>query len=1441
MNQTSSSSAFSVPTSVGDDEIETLKLADGLDNKPPKADPPPQKDAADSLWIPSKDNRDFQLNMPHTHKKSWTMTGKVEETSTVETIPTLLEKGPTKCKVKKQRKIIWHEETIRKNNAPIKSEIDPLIEKETVWLSKNPDSAMWKEIQHHIHQSATSKLMMIDGKITQRSNDDPQWDVAFQQDMKNDSIAQRSRNLEMAGRQNEFATDVRPSSFDGISISDGEVYLNHLKDKISLKILKNFSQKTPLNRPRPKKVNSSVDELLNEFLSSSNGLVSLPEEKYLVEPNPANETLRDRTARCIGSVSYIIQEEVMAEVIAGIIKDIQESHRQSKDVLAKGVLRGIMDVHEGNKRFLKASGKLQLLRGIIEDFSKHRADPHGSSNEEMDTIESLTVFNGPDLLESLHLKVQKEREGGMLSKLLLRDNGKDRGWIVRELDDEIPNGGNLTNSGQSSEKVPYISMLHEQGFLDMTRLESHRLKENEHIQDIRMVKLIGHSKVRSKESILPSLEIDKRIGKISATMIYPDYEKKNSILIIGTSLGRLLCYRIPWKLQSSMNSTISSEKPSPHGSPQKINSNKDRQVPTKKEEPVIEFLASNRKKGKKGDPIDQSEIVSIRCSPAGPSYILTLNKTKRVVLWSLQDLFLPIIDDHKNGTIKQSGIFSCFHCTDSHKRPAEKYIERLGTIDDEELLYRFRMNPWTFELYGKESLRPKYCEKKMKNDSKTTKSSDTSNMNSTNKTLIMKVLRAVQTEQSMSLKDHRFPTAINFFGGLNDQKQLTSLVIGCNDGEVVKLNLDFVFSELRGPIRHPRLPFVDKEFINPTQSPANFIMSVSKNSSDTSNNTVIPASNGGNNVFREIFHWHRSPVIFLETIDEDDCTLLSIDADGIIAKWCYNPESFTGSGWFVPETVRQLPQMLVNYEPVDDDKDSMQSLNELFRSNEGEQERLQKALQVSRVYYQEKLPSSSSITKSPRERNQRQSARRSLGVTLIDKQNEIKSSPLQTKVINAFSHAGTSLHTVDESLIQKDRKIIDDERSVQKRFEVTTVYHPVQDEDSDDLVQYEETAKFILIQPNALQHQLSTESSAFGMTMIKGVPYILNKKAVQWTRSFMKKSFDHQGANLLLFGRKLTVDGLELVHVFRKSKTPVPSTNDPSESHFVIASLNTKTLEFRFPLIHFTLGSMDYKKNKTDVGEQLLDFDCGPIMEETQSRLVFILTTKGIKQFGLHTSQELKKEGNKDVSIDNSFPASTATMITQLETLQSQLAFKASKLYVCPSQRSLVLSSDIDNRIEVVLLQHRLDGQKTVINTSNDDDTSTDILSPNSMDKTSPITLESPLRDLLKLGGSFSHAQLEDLKGRIHPSVLKRYSHKTILDQIVIVPNPESLEIAHDMMNSVLELMEEVVDINREQRMKTNLINKLFGDASNIGFVSPTSWPPQRQSQLDRQSCDPLK
>ena len=112
-----------------------------------------------------------------------------------------------------------------------------------------------------------------------------------------------------------------------------------------------------------------------------------------------------------------------------------------------------------------------------------------------------------------------------------------------------------------------------------------------------------------------------------------------------------------------------------------------------------------------------------------------------------------------------------------------------------------------------------------------------------------------------------------------------SILIGSDGGNIMKFNIDYRIDDLDAPILYLP-PFTDVEYVHPQNAP-DLILAAGK-------------TRKGNRVYRELFHFHRSAVIFIGIVNKISDKIVSVDEGGHIAIWQYTKPNFKGMCWYEP-------------------------------------------------------------------------------------------------------------------------------------------------------------------------------------------------------------------------------------------------------------------------------------------------------------------------------------------------------------------------------------------------------------------------------------------------------------------------------------------------------------------------------------------------------------
>jgi hypothetical protein len=145
-------------------------------------------------------------------------------------------------------------------------------------------------------------------------------------------------------------------------------------------------------------------------------------------------------------------------------------------------------------------------------------------------------------------------------------------------------------------------------------------------------------------------------------------------------------------------------------------------------------------------------------------------------------------------------------------------------------------------------------------------------------------------------RSEMIPSLCCFHSQLSLHGGNAAILIGCAGGYLIKINLDYAVEELHAPITNIQ-PFVNVEYVQPANAPENMILATSDRSSHRGK---------GNRVYRELFHYHKSRVVFMSTLANDPETILSVDENHHVATWKYRESYFKGKCWFEPMRAEEL-------------------------------------------------------------------------------------------------------------------------------------------------------------------------------------------------------------------------------------------------------------------------------------------------------------------------------------------------------------------------------------------------------------------------------------------------------------------------------------------------------------------------------------------------------
>ena len=135
------------------------------------------------------------------------------------------------------------------------------------------------------------------------------------------------------------------------------------------------------------------------------------------------------------------------------------------------------------------------------------------------------------------------------------------------------------------------------------------------------------------------------------------------------------------------------------------------------------------------------------------------------------------------------------------------------------------------------------------------------------------------------------PVTVCFHPAFTITGRNPSIMVGSEGGAIVKFNMDFRINDLDVALAYLP-PFVDVEYVLPQNAP-DVILAAGK-------------PRKGNRVYRELFHYHRSAIIYMGVVGKVSDRLVSVDDQGHLAIWEYSHDRFKGMCWYEPIHTVQL-------------------------------------------------------------------------------------------------------------------------------------------------------------------------------------------------------------------------------------------------------------------------------------------------------------------------------------------------------------------------------------------------------------------------------------------------------------------------------------------------------------------------------------------------------
>lgn len=133
------------------------------------------------------------------------------------------------------------------------------------------------------------------------------------------------------------------------------------------------------------------------------------------------------------------------------------------------------------------------------------------------------------------------------------------------------------------------------------------------------------------------------------------------------------------------------------------------------------------------------------------------------------------------------------------------------------------------------------------------------------------------------------PSSISFHPSLSLLGLNSAILVGSEGGDMIKFNIDTKNSAVDAPIVHLP-PFIDREYTHPANARNDVVIARS-----------LPNTKG-NKVFRELFHFHKTKIVFIDIAMKTSDKIITVDQNGTLAVWKYAPQYFEQKFWFRPES-----------------------------------------------------------------------------------------------------------------------------------------------------------------------------------------------------------------------------------------------------------------------------------------------------------------------------------------------------------------------------------------------------------------------------------------------------------------------------------------------------------------------------------------------------------
>lgn len=568
----------------------------------------------------------------------------------------------------------------------------------------------------------------------------------------------------------------------------------------------------------------------------------------------------DDSERMMRIINKELIYDTMDDIITSIAEECRVLSRRSVDMLSRSVLRGIMDINDGNQRFLTTSGRLTVLRGTIEDFISNRNGILAVSPDGRDpAFDKLKTFTN---------------NTSIVTSPLSNKNTKSKASIL-DIDDEEQQRYDLKQPCQL-----ILSLHFHNHYIDYTLLEDAILRESEFLSKM-TYKFVtwpnGISLLGGKKKVLMTaaqlFSLPSNTSNNSANFV------QDSILIAGYQNGSLAAWRLLWSI-------------------------------TDPPERLVVYTPSGR------GTDNNSPIVQLTLHFTDPLTVATVSENSitsvfRLFLPQLEALPLPeAVDTAENDNAPQAqrGFFSrLFSCGRNHnitsnnnngspkgtnskaRPPPAGRVNRIVTVEPTDLPYQLPPSPADFD----EPEDTKVSNKKRSADAKIIKASQKSVAAVEKQTICIHPAITISGQAvSICLAPSPSQYKIN-----SKNKDSTAC-----PGDIFKFNFD-VLNNNPEPLLSPlHTAILREEYVRPDQAPKGYLLKP----------TLDRPRGNYNRVFREIFRFHTSPLLLLASVSFSlQPGLISIDEDGRIAKWSQQAAQLSGCLWWMPLMTVELSKMTV--------------------------------------------------------------------------------------------------------------------------------------------------------------------------------------------------------------------------------------------------------------------------------------------------------------------------------------------------------------------------------------------------------------------------------------------------------------------------------------------------------------------------------------------------